>query len=61
MRAGLGALGPRAAFEAIRRLRGYGFVLQPTGARQSCKRTPHKTSNKRGRSTQSPRDAPTRS
>ena len=30
MRAGLAASGPGAAFEAMLRLQGYGFVLQPT-------------------------------
>ena len=45
MRAGLaasarwfGCFGPGAACEAMLRLRGYGFVLQPTGARQRCSR-----------------------
>ena len=32
MRAGLAASGPRAGFEAVLHLQGYGFVLQPTGA-----------------------------
>jgi len=41
MRAGLVATGPRLLLKLFSVSRCYGFVLQPTGARPSCKKTPH--------------------
>ena len=41
MRAGLAAAGLELVLKLFSASEGYGFELQPTGARESCKRTPH--------------------